>query len=157
QMTIRADAAGDFIRGLTGFPSMRGGKAAVRVDFPMPGATATGDYSGLIELDDFTVVDQPFLARLFSIGTLDGPLRLLQGQGIQFTSLDAPFTANGPMLLFRNGRAAGPAIGFSFQGTVDRDKDTLNLNGSMAPVYGINSMLGSLPLVGNLLTSKEGE
>ncbi len=157
QMTIHADAAGDFINGMTGFPSMLGGKVAVRVDFPVPGSGVGGDYSGLVELNDFTVVDQPFLARLFSIGTLDGPLRLLQGQGIQINRLDAPFTANGPLLLFRNGRAAGPALGFSFQGTVDREKDTLNLNGSMAPVYGINSMLGSLPLVGNLLTSKEGE
>ena len=157
EITVQAEGGGDFIRAVSGFPSVRGGKIALRVNFRPPQTLGAGDYTGVIQMDDFTVVDQPFLARLFSIGTLDGPLRLLQGQGIEFSRLESAFVANGPVWSFQNGRASGPAMGLSFQGVVDRDKDTLNLNGSMAPVFGLNSMLGALPIVGNILTSKEGE
>jgi hypothetical protein len=156
RLTVESDNAGDFMRAFTGFPSVRGGRAFFRATFPAQG-TDNLDYNGNLILTDFTLVDQPFLARLFSIGTLDGPLRLLQGSGIAFSRLEAPFAAHEKLMMFRDGRASGPAIGFSFEGMIDRGKDSVNLNGSLVPVYSLNSMLGSLPIVGNLLTSKVGE
>jgi hypothetical protein len=60
-------------------------------------------------------------------------------------------------LTFHDGRASGPAIGFTFQGLVDRDKNSIDLNGSLVPAYGLNSVLGAVPLLGDLLVSKPGE
>ena len=48
-------------------------------------------------------------------------------------------------------------MGISFEGVIDRDSDAIDISGSMVPLFGINSMLGALPLVGDLLVSKEGE
>lgn len=160
-LTITADQGADFVHAMTGFPSLRNGKLVVQANFapdaPAPGKAFDGDYSGTATLSDFSVMDQPFLARLFSIGSLDGPLRLLQGQGIAFTKLEAPFIVRGKQIAFHDGRASGPAIGFSFQGNVDRERDTVDLSGSLVPVYGLNSFLGAIPLLGDLLVSKPGE
>ena len=160
-VTITSDDAGGFVEAFTGFPSLRGGEISVDANFRPDSAgeasESDADYSGTISISNFAVVDQPFMARLFSIGSLDGPLRLLQNEGIPFSEFEAPYMARGGRVNINGGHASGNAMGISFDGMVDRDNDTININGSMVPIFGLNSMLGALPLVGDLLVSKEGE
>ena len=60
-------------------------------------------------------------------------------------------------MTFRDGRLSGPAIGATFEGTLDRSTDKVGIAGTLVPVYGLNSILGVLPVVGDLLVSKPGE
>jgi hypothetical protein len=160
-IAIDSDQAGDFVAAFMGFPSLRGGEISIEANFrpdnPAEEANSEADYSGTIRITDFSVVDQPFMARLFSVGSLDGPLRLLQNEGIPFATFEAPFMARGGRVNIEQGQASGAALGLSFEGTIDRDNDTIDINGSMVPLFGINSVLGALPLVGDILVSKEGE
>ncbi len=160
-ITLHSDNAGEFVEAFTGFQSLHDGEIDIEASFrPDTEALSTvpgPDYSGTIRITNFTVVDQPFVARLFSIGSLDGPLRLLQGDGIPFSELEAPFVAHGGNVALRDGTASGMAMGLSFQGVIDRDNDTMDVNGSLVPLFGLNNMLGALPIVGDILVSKEGE
>jgi hypothetical protein len=81
----------------------------------------------------------------------------LQGDGISLTAASIPFSARGKMVIIREGRAAGSAIGMTFAGTVDRKAERVDLTGSLVPLYGLNSLLGSVPILGDLLVSKQGE
>jgi hypothetical protein len=45
----------------------------------------------------------------------------------------------------------------TFDGTLDRQQDRIDVTGSLVPAYGINSMLGNVPILGDLLVSKPGE
>ena len=65
--------------------------------------------------------------------------------------------ARGGQVNISGGQASGVAMGISFEGMIDRDLDTIDINGSLVPIFGLNNMLGALPLVGDLLVSKEGE
>jgi hypothetical protein len=56
-----------------------------------------------------------------------------------------------------NATAGGPAIGATADGYIDRPKDQIALKGSLIPAYGLNSMLGNIPLLGDVLVSKKGE
>jgi len=155
---VESDRAADFISVFTELSSLRDGNMELHVRFPPDDAPSAGaDYTGSLVLTDFTVVDQPFLARLFSIGSLDGPLRLLQGEGIAITRLYAPFSALGNTVSIRGGHASGPAIGVSFEGMIDHKRNTVDLSGSLVPIFGLNSVLGALPILGDILVSKEGE
>ena len=163
-LAFDADDAGAFIDTFLGFSSIRNGRLAARISFPgdAPGPTnaklpAPPDYQGTVTLTDIVITDQPFVARLFSAGSLDGPLRLLRGDGISLTSVSMPFSARGKMVTIRDGRAAGAAIGATFAGTVDRKAERVDLTGSLVPLYGLNSLLGSVPILGDLLVSKQGE
>ena len=163
RLTLTADDGGAFLDGLSGFSSIRGGALVLSADFnasprdAQAGARAPVDYKGNFQLRNFTLMNQPFLARFFAIGSLDGPLRLLQGQGIAFDQLNAPFSARAKQITIDEGRASGPAIGFTFEGLVDRKTDHVDVSGSLVPVFGLNSMLGNVPIVGDLLVSKQGE
>ncbi len=61
------------------------------------------------------------------------------------------------MLAIHTARATGPAIGISADGYLDRPKNEIALKGTLVPLFGINSVLGMIPLVGDLLISKPGE
>jgi hypothetical protein len=163
-LALDTDDAGAFIDTFLGFTSVRNGSLAARISFPgdVPGPINVKpppppDYQGTVTLTDIVVTDQPFVARLFSAGSLDGPLRLLQGDGISLTAVSIPFSARAKMVAIRDGRAAGSAIGMTFAGTVDRKAERVDLTGSLVPLYGLNSFLGAVPVLGDLLVSKQGE
>ena len=51
----------------------------------------------------------------------------------------------------------GRAIGATADGYIDRPKNQMALKGSLVPAYGLNSVLGNIPLLGDVLVSKKGE
>ncbi|MGZ5932454.1 MAG: hypothetical protein ACXWLW_09865, partial [Rhizomicrobium sp.] len=103
------------------------------------------------------LLNQPFLARLFSAGSLIGFVNLLQGQGIAIDELRIPFSSHNGVLAIQDARASGPAIGISAEGWLDRPKNQVAIKGTLVPLFGINSVLGFIPLLGDLLVSKPGE
>ena len=108
-------------------------------------------------LKDFRIVDQPFLEKIFTAGSLTGLINLMQGQGVAVDTLEVPFSSHDGVITVRNARATGPAIGITAEGYIDRGKNDIGLKGSLVPLFGINSVLGEIPLLGDVLTSKQGE
>jgi hypothetical protein len=149
-------------KGLFGFNSMRGGKLEFVATFPgrtndTAKAQNVPDYQGKAVLKDFRVLNQPFLARLFTAGSLGGLANLMQGQGIAVDTLVVPFSSRNGVISVHDTRATGPALGITADGYIDRPKNSIALKGSLVPMFGINSVLGNIPLLGDLLTSKRGE
>jgi AsmA-like C-terminal region/Protein of unknown function len=155
--------AGRLLRGLTGFRSMIGGDLSLSVDLSaMPSAgqapsRADPTFDGTLKIEKFKIVDQPFVARLLSAGSFTGLDDLLRGEGITFSKLEQSFQGRGGMITLTNGRIAGPAIGLTVQGMINRDTDRIDVNGTVVPLYGINSMFEDIPLLGDILTSRKGE
>jgi hypothetical protein len=162
-LTVDTDDAGAFIDTFMDFPSVRGGKLNAKIDFPSDAPNAANaktpppDYQGTVTLSNIVITDQPFFARFFSAGSLDGPLRLLQGEGIPLTTVSVPFNARAKVVTIREGRAAGPAIGATFTGMLDRKAEKLDITGTLVPIYGLNNLLSAVPLLGDLLNSRKGE
>jgi hypothetical protein len=156
RLTVSASDMGLLLQGLYGFTSMKGGKLDVAATFPTAADQATPanapDFQGRATLKDFRVLKQPFLARLFTVGSLVGLANLMQGQGIEVSTLEVPFSSKNSVISVHDVRATGPAIGISADGYIDRPKNTIALK-----LFGINSVLGNIPILGTLITSKEGE
>lgn len=163
RMTLTTNDMGLLTRGLFGFNSMRGGKFEFDATFPgradqsVPADGAAPDFQGKMTLHDVRVVDQPFLARVFSAGSLGGMVNLMRGQGIVVDTLDVPFSSRNGVISIRDAHATGPAIGITADGYIDRPKNDIALKGTLVPLYGLNSVLGNIPLLGDVLTSKQGE
>lgn len=162
KLTVETSDAGTLIKGLFGFDSMKGGALTASATLA-PVATATDppkgvpDYQGAVTIHDFRIVHQPFLVRLFSAGSLDGLVGLLQDQGIAFDKMDVPFSSKNGVMQITDARAAGMALGVTAEGYIDRNSDKVSVGGTLAPIYGINSILGAIPILGNVLVSKPGE
>ena len=160
-LTLDTNNAGLLMRGLFGLDSIKDGKINVVANFAGNGAMpATGggpDFQGVMTAYDFRILHQPFLARLFAAGSLTGFIDLMGSNGIAIDSLTVPFKSKKGVINIREAHASGPAIGFSADGFIDRPKNEIGLRGTLAPLYGLNSVLGAIPVLGNVLTSREGE
>lgn len=152
------------VHGLFGFTSMRGG--SVEFAAMLPGRagdpdvkSAVPDYQGTIAVKDVTLTNQPFLARLFTAASIVGVANLFGGQGIAIDKAEIPFSSKNGVISIHDAYASGPTIGATADGYIDRPKDAIAIKGSLAPAVGlnINSVIGAIPLVGNLLVSKKGE
>jgi hypothetical protein len=162
KLTLNAGDAGLVAKGLFGFDSLRGGQLQLSATLPgraddPPAVTSQPDFQGRLVVRDFMVVNQPFLARLFSAGSLTGMADLLQGEGMRMDQMEVPFASKNNVISVHDARTRGPAIGATADGYLDRPRGVLSLKGSLVPAFGLNSVLGNIPLLGDVLVSKKGE
>ncbi|WP_157879164.1 AsmA-like C-terminal domain-containing protein [Pararhodospirillum photometricum] len=150
--SLVTEDGGAALRGLDVIDSLGGG--ALRVEGVIDDA---GLARGRIDMTDFRLTQAPVLARLLSVAGLTGILDALAGPGIGFSVLRAPFVYKDPDLVLKDARAYGMALGLSARGTINLETDTLALEGTLAPAYAINRLVGQIPLVGQALVGGEGE
>ena len=157
QETLRLTSsdAGDLLRTLHQTSQIKGGQLTLD-------ATIFRQRSGLrakgkLVARQFQVLDAPLLARLLTVASLTGIVNLLGGEGIAFEQLDAPFVVRDDLLQFEQGRMYGSQLGLTFQGSLDLAADTMDLDGTIVPLYGINWTIGQIPIIGQLLRGSKGE
>jgi hypothetical protein len=158
RLTVTATDAGALLKGVLGLSDISGGRLSLSARMPPIGA-AKGDpeYTGMLTIRDFRIENQPFFARLFSAGSLGGLLDLMRGAGIVIDRLDMPFSEKNGVITIRGAHASGPSVGLSGDGYIDRKAQQVDVRGAIAPIYGLNSVLGALPVLGDVLVSKKGE
>ncbi|MBL6954893.1 MAG: AsmA-like C-terminal domain-containing protein [Alphaproteobacteria bacterium] len=153
---IIAGDAGGIASALDLYDNARGG--AMHLTFLVPdqdGPAAT--IVGQLRADNFRVVKAPVLTRLLTLGSLQGLGDVLNDKGIAFTRLDVPFTLRGDLLHMERARAVGPALALIASGDYERSNQALQFQGTIVPSYTINSVLGAIPILGNLLIGRKGE
>ncbi len=154
-VAAQSDAAGSVLRGIDFYQSMQGGRLDLTGTFDdtVPGAPLDGK----IIVDNFRIVNAPLLANLLTVGSLTGIGDTLQGEGIRFVRLDMPFQMTTERFHVLDARMSGPAIGLSIKGQVDRREGIFDLNGTIVPAYTLNSALGAVPILGDILVGRDGE
>jgi hypothetical protein len=100
----------------------------------------------------------PVLARILNAISPSGFAELLGGgRGINFGRMAADFRKEGRLLTLKDLRTSGSALGLTLEGEVDLLTETANLQGTIVPVYGLNRLIGQIPLLGDLLSGGEGQ
>ena len=135
--------------------SIQGGKFSMTGNLPLPGEE--GSFIGQAEITDFRVREAPILAQLLSLGSLTGLFNTLSGEGLVFENFVMPFHFSKGILTVREARVYGPALGMTGEGNIDLRNETVDLDGALVPAYTANSLLGDLPIIGDILVGKEGE
>lgn len=113
-------------------------------------------WAGTIAIREFRALDVPALARLLSVASLSGVGALLSGEGLPFSQFDVPFTLRDQRLEFENARAVGSELGLTAEGLIDFGADNVEIRGTIVPAYTLNSLLGNIPILGDILTGGKG-
>lgn len=152
---MRSNDAGRVFRALDLFKGVVGGALVAdgTIDDKLPGSPMTG----LVSVAEFRIVNAPVLAKILTLGSLTGISDTLTGDGIYFDSLKLPFHVTGHRIHVDSARMAGPAIGLTMNGQIDRSANIADMEGTLIPAYTINSVLGNVPLLGPLLIGRQGE
>ncbi|TSD84814.1 DUF3971 domain-containing protein [Mycobacterium sp. KBS0706] len=118
----------------------------------------TGAIEGQFDARNFVLHDAPGMARLLAATSPSGLQDLFGTSGLTFNRLDADFTyaAAQRRVTLKQGRGAGGDLGLAFDGLIDLRAETIDLAGTIVPIYHINSVISSIPLIGDILTGGEG-
>lgn len=120
-------------------------------------ATETSPARLRATIEDTRLTSAPFFTQILSLASLRGLTDTLSGDGVLFSRIDAPITIGGGRYVIEGGRASGPALGLTVNGWVGTDGGGINLNGVLVPSFGVNSVLGGVPIIGDLIVGREGE
>ncbi|MFL2771604.1 MAG: DUF3971 domain-containing protein [Rhodospirillaceae bacterium] len=115
----------------------------------------SGAVDGIFKMKSFQVVDAPLLARLLSVASLTGIVDELNGDGISFSELNLPFNYFENIFTIKNGAMYGTSLGLTARGSYFMDQNIIKGEGTLIPAYAFNSAIGSIPIVGPILTGGE--
>jgi len=152
-LRIQADDAGSLLRTLGYYEHMKGG--TLYIDAKFDDRTPSAPMDGRLLVRDYRIIQAPGLARLVSILSLTGIFDALQGEGVGFAALDAPFRFEDGVLKITDAKASGASLGYTASGNIYTHAEVVDIEGTLVPAYAINSMLGRIPLIGNLFSGGE--
>tara|TARA_B100001559_G_scaffold234390_1_gene197494 strand:- start:321 stop:767 length:447 start_codon:yes stop_codon:yes gene_type:complete len=100
------------------------------------------------------VSEVPALAKLLTLASLQGIADTLSGEGIRFDSFEMKSNSDQDILNIEEALATGPAVSILLDGYVDKGK-TVSLRGTLVPATKLNSIIASIPVVGDILVGKK--
>ncbi len=156
---LEAGDAGATLKAFDIYDKIEGGTLVIYGE-PIGDFMLSGDLTGTVQLSDFKVVAAPGLAQLLSAMSLPGVLQLLNNEGVVFTRMEAGFDwltrPQGSILVFKDGRTSGNALGLTFDGVIDRATNKIDVSGTIVPISGLNTFVSNIPLIGDILAGGPG-
>jgi len=149
RFTVEAEDLGATLKMLGVADNVSGGR--LTIDGQLSGAAGTQTLQGHIAGENYSVVRAPVMARVLALPSFTGFVSTLSGAGLPFSTLRGDFSLTGGRVAIKNLLAFGESIGITASGWVDTERDQLELQGTVAPAYAINSLLGNIPILGQLL------
>jgi hypothetical protein len=147
--------AGRFLRSADLYENMRGGELTLQGVFQDD--KEGNPLVGRLEISEHRIRKAPLLAKLLTIATFTGIGDALSGNGMTFTGLIAPFTKKGDVIRLSDAKTAGPSIGITATGSINLNKNTLNITGVVVPANMFNEMIASIPLIGEVYGALTGD
>ena len=98
------------------------------------------------------------LAKISGDGKPSPMLQMLgEGDRVEFQRMDILGQWRAGVLNISKSRAFGNALGLTASGVVDVDAEQINLKGAASPAYGVSRAIGTIPILGALLTGSRKE
>ncbi|MEM6603470.1 MAG: AsmA-like C-terminal domain-containing protein [Pseudomonadota bacterium] len=156
QFAFTAMDAGAFLKEFDAFDHFTNGKLELKGSLSKDNKNISTT-RGRLDITDGRLKNAPTVAKFFSLASMTGIVDRLQSEDIAMDKIEAEFTKRTNKINLQNGIVRGSAIGITFQGDYDLAKPYANLSGTMIPLYGLNSFVSHIPIVGDVLASRKGE
>ena len=152
-VNVESGNAGFITQALIGADFLEGGKLELTGKFTKDASPATFD----IALTDVRMRNAPFLTQILSLASLRGLADTLGGEGVLFSRIDVPLKLANGRYVVTGAKAQGPALGLTTSGYMEGKSGAIEFNGVLVPSFGMNSALGGIPIIGDLVVGRDGE
>ena len=117
-----------------------------------------GVKQGLLIIRDFRVLDEDMLSDVDrktpkKAKSANGPRSGSQS----FSKLSIPFSVDQSFVRIGDALVKGPSLGASAQGLIRKSDGAMDIGGTIIPAYALNSALGEVPILGELLVGGKGQ
>lgn len=154
RLSFRSDDFGAALQAFDIASGIVGGELTIDGTFSQVGGQRT--LQAHLEGQNYTLVRAPVMARILALPSLTGFASTLSGAGLPFSTVRGDFSFSGTRLTIGRMLAFGEAIGVTADGWIDLDRDWLELHGTVAPAYLLNSIFGQVPVIGLLGGGSQG-
>ena len=152
-LEVRANDAGKVLKTLDIYNDVKEGYIVIKAQ-----RVGNGPYAGIFRLRDFNVNRVPVLARFAALLSPIGIVNLLSEKGtLSMDRFECEFQFGENAILVKKGVGKSLSLGFTVEGRLDHTNRRYALKGNIIPVRFINSILGNIPIIGDLLNGGEGE
>ncbi|MDV7339421.1 DUF3971 domain-containing protein [Terasakiella sp. A23] len=153
RLTMETKDAGALLRSLDLFDDMQDGE--LLIEGILNDQVVGRPLVGTIQVDNYRITKVPALAKVLSLVGITGVIDSLQGEGLGFLSLTSPFKYNNGVIELKEGRTNGVSIGLTWEGKLYTHANAAQVRGTVVPAYSLNSLLGNVPILGNLFSGGE--
>ncbi len=155
RLLVRSQDAGSVLRAADFYSRVSGG--AFVLTALMNGADDAG-MEGKLTIRNFRIVGESVLQSLLENQAVRKKgVRVPPGNDVEFRKFKVRFKQGRGRFSFSKGLIAGPSIGATARGEVDKTNQVINMAGTLVPAYKMNTALGKIPLLGALLSGRKGE
>ncbi len=107
-----------------------------------------------LKIYEFKLKELPVLTKILTLASLQGVADLLSGEGIGFSEFEMSFENKKKLMTINEIYAIGPAISILMDGYIEKNK-LVSLRGTLVPATTINKVIGSIPIIGDILVGKK--
>ncbi len=156
ELSIISDNAGAVIGGLDISKHISGG--VLDVNSKVTEKDGRSIHEGRLIINNLSLIKAPLLAKILTLASFTGILDLLNGKGITLKKLSAHYMLADDVLEIKNGKTYGESLGVTAEGKIDMKTKTseMDITGTVIPAYTLNSLIGKVPLFGDVLTGGKG-
>ena len=153
RLHVASGDAGFIASAFLGLDYLEGGK--LDLDGLLPNDDKPAEFN--IAITGARLRNAPFLTQILSLASLRGLADTLGGEGVLFSRIDVPLTVAGDRYVVNGAQAQGPALGLTTNGFFDANDGKIEFDGVLVPSFGMNSALGTIPIIGDLVVGRDGE
>lgn len=155
RLTLAASDMGAALKGLGLWDALGGG--TLQLDATRPRNSDGAPFRGHFSMENYRLLDAPLLATVLNAATEQPVDRWQEGGAFVFNRVDGDFSFDGALLKLWKTRHAGGTLGLTTEGEIDIAGSRIAMQGTIVPLYGLNGLLGEIPLLGRVLVGGEGE
>jgi hypothetical protein len=144
---LESSDAGALFRFSDVYSRMYGGQMWIMMDPPTHDGARK---NGLIEVQNFMIRGEGALDTIAANAPSGG------GGGVPFWRMHVDFTREPGRMTIQKGKVKGPTVGGSIEGIMDYAGNELHLRGTFVPLYGLNTFLDGIPVVGPIMGGDRG-
>jgi hypothetical protein len=152
-LRVSSNDAGAVLQTFDYYDNLIGGKLSLGGEYD--GMLPESVFVGHVRVDDFRVIKAPLLAELLNVASITGIIENLQGVGLGFAKLYAPFENKNDIITIKDASVSGLSLGMTASGVIDSNIETIGIKGTIVPVYALNTALTRIPIIGDILSGGE--
>ena len=151
ELVINSNDAGLFLRTFSINKSGKEGEFVLHGDYD--DTKETHPLTSSVTIRSMRLIKAPTLAKILNLASI-GIVSALSGEGILINKLKSEFVLEKGVLNLNKYEAYGPDVGFSNQGNIYLRKKEVDLEGAIIPMVTLNKIIGSIPVLGKILTNE---
>ena len=154
KVVVLSDDAGALLKAAGLFGGATGGQLKLKARIAPEAGT---DLVGIAHIKDVRIRGASTFKSILEEGGVKDAASAAESGGLHFDKVRLPFEFTDDVLILGDSVAKGTLMAVKVEGTVDENKDEIDLVGVISPAYALTGVLDEIPVLNEIFSGGKGE